>query len=117
MVDLELAKELEIESFKKDLENIENQYLNLIYNDLIDEVQERYEYEKMLPMMHWTCAICGCDILIDKYKNDVENFVCKKCSELYNNKNDIIDLRILKSTNRMYKFLEDKIYEELEDKL
>lgn len=117
MVDVDLVKIFELEGFENDLNNKENYYLNLIYNSLIDEVQEKWVYEKTSSLMEWNCAICGTNILIDKLRNDVENFVCDKCVEKYNNTNDIVDNRILKSRNRMYKYLEDKLYEILEDKL
>ena len=53
MVDLELARELELDCFRKDLNNIEEYYLNLIYNPLLDEVQERWVYEKTASMIEW----------------------------------------------------------------
>ena len=117
MVDLELARELELDCFKKDLNNIEEYYLNLIYNPLLDEVQERWEYEKTASMIEWKCAICDCDILVDKERDDVENFVCENCREVHNKTNETIDVRVLKSRNKLYKYLENRLYEELEDTL
>ena len=117
MVDLNLAEELELMSFYKHLTYIENQYLNLIYNDILDEIQERWIYEKTINLIEWKCAICGCDIYIDRNKDDVENFVCDYCKEIYNNDNESIDYRILKSRNSLYKFIENSLYDELESKL
>ena len=56
-------------------------------------------------------------VLADKKRNDVENFVCNRCKEYHNNKNEIIDHRILDSRTKMYKTIEDRLYEELEDNL
>lgn len=117
MVDLELADELELKQFKKHLDNIENQYLNLIYNKLTNEVQERFEYEKSYSLIPWNCAICGCDIFIDRNRDDVENFVCNECVSIHNNNNEIVDMRIFRSRNKLYKFIENKFYDELEDSL
>lgn len=117
MVNLELVNELELEDFIGYLNNIDNYYLNLIYNPLLKEVQERYIYEKTSSLINWNCAICGCDILLDKNRNDVENFVCESCRDVYNNENINVDGRILLSRNKMYKYIEDKLYEELEDNL
>lgn len=117
MVNLELIDELELYDFKDYLNNIDNYYLNLIYNPLLNEVQERWIYEKTSSMIDWKCAICGCDILSDKNKNDVENFVCESCKEIHNNDNSNVDVRILLSRNKMYKFIEEKLYQELEDNL
>ena len=79
MVDLNLAEELELMSFYKHLTYIENQYLNLIYNDILDEIQERWIYEKTINLIEWKCAICGCDIYIDRNIYECENFVCNSC--------------------------------------
>lgn len=117
MIDRELAKELELDKFYIFLDKVEKHWLNLIYNPILDEVQERWVYEKTSSLIDWKCAICGDKMLIDKNRNDIENFVCENCKELYNNNNEIVDIRILKSRNELYKFLEDKIYEELEDRL
>lgn len=116
-INLEKANELDLTLFKKDLENIEIQYLNLIYDPIFDRVCERWLYEKTINLMEWKCAICGDTILVDKKRDDVENFICDRCKEIYNNKNEFIDIRILKSRTKLYKYLEDRLYEELEDNL
>ena len=67
---------LELQRFKDDLKNIENQYLDLIYDPFFKCVCERCVYEKHIGCMEWKCAICGNDIIIDRRKNDPENFVC-----------------------------------------
>lgn len=117
MVDLELAKELELDGCYKQLDNIENQYHNLIYNELLGVIQERWEYDKTKSLIEWKCAICGADMFADKNRDDIENFVCESCRDVYNNDNEIVDKRILKSRTKMYKFIENRLYEELEDKL
>ncbi len=117
MVDVDKMNELGLQSYQKQLDYIENQYLNLIYNRLLDVIQERWEYEKTINLIEWKCAICGEKILADKKRNDVENFVCNRCKEYHNNKNEIIDHRILDSRTKMYKTIEDRLYEELEDNL
>jgi hypothetical protein len=108
---------LELQYFKEDLKNIENQYMDLIYDPFFKCVCERNVYEKHIGCMEWKCAICGCDIIIDRRKNDPENFVCSFCKETYNNKNPNIDIRILKSRNEMYNELVNRIYDEFEDSL
>ena len=108
---------LELQYFKEDLKNIENQYMDLIYDPFFRCVCERNVYEKHIGCMEWKCAICGCDIIIDRRKNDPENFVCGFCKETYNNKNPNIDIRILKSRNKMYNELVNRIYDEFEDSL
>ena len=117
MVDVDKMNELGLQSYQKQLDYIENQYLNLIYNRLLDVIQERWEYEKTINLIEWKRAICGEKILADKKRNDVENFVCNRCKEYHNNKNEIIDHRILDSRTKMYKTIEDRLYEELEDNL
>ena len=117
MVDVDKMNELGLQSYQKQLDYIENQYLNLIYNRLLDVIQERWEYEKTINLIEWKCSICGEKILADKKRNDVENFVCNRCKEYHNNKNEIIDHRILDSRTKMYKTIEDRLYEELEDNL
>ena len=47
----------------------------------------------------------------------VENFVCDVCKEKYNNKSPVVDRRIMYSRTKMFKYIENKLYEELEDKL
>lgn len=117
MVDIKFVKELELEEFKKDLDNIENQNLNLIYNPLIDEIQERIDYDNTISLIEWKCAICGKRILVNKLKDDVNNFVCDDCRITYNNTNEYIDRRILESRNKLYKYIEERIYQEIDDRL
>jgi hypothetical protein len=117
IADRERLKELGLQRFSKDFDNIESQYLNLIYDPNFDKVVERCVYEKTAGLIEWTCAICGAPILSDKNKTDVENFVCEKCKERYNNKSPLVDRRIMDSRTRMFRYIEDKLYERLEDSL
>lgn len=117
IADREKLKELGLERFSKYFDSIENQYLNLIYDPLTKQVMEKWVYEKTAGLTEWKCAICGDDILVDRNKSDVENFVCKKCSEKYNNKSPLVDRRIMDSRTKFFKYIEDRLYEELEDKL
>lgn len=117
LADRNKLDELGLRRFSKDFDNIESQYLNLIYDPVFDRVIDRWTYEKTIGMMEWTCAICGKNILTDKSRSDVENFVCEKCREKYNNKSPIVDRRIMDSRTRLYKYIENKLYEELEDVL
>ena len=115
IADRERLKELGLQRFSKDFDNIESQYLNLIYDPNFKKVVERWVYEKTAGLIEWTCAICGDPILVDRNKNDVENFVCEKCKEKYNDKSAVVDRRILDSRTRLCKHIENKLYEELED--
>ena len=117
LADRDKLNELGLRRFAKDFDNVESQYLNLIYDPVHNRVVEKWVYEKTINLRDWTCAICGSPILVDKNRNDVENFVCEKCREKYNNKSPIVDIRILTSRTRMFKYIENKLYEELEDKL
>jgi DNA-directed RNA polymerase subunit RPC12/RpoP len=117
LADRNKLDKLGLRRFSKDFDNIESQYLNLIYDPVFDRVIDRWTYEKTIGMMEWTCAICGKTILTDKSRSDVENFVCEKCREKYNNKSPIVDRRIMDSRTRLYKYIENKLYEELEDVL
>ena len=117
IADRERLKQLGLQRFSRDFDNIESQYLNLIYDSNFNKVVERWVYEKTAGLLEWKCAICGEPILVDKSKNDVENFVCEKCKEKYNNKNQVVDRRILDSRTNLFKHIENKLYEELEDKL
>lgn len=117
IADRERLKSLGLERFSRDFDNIESQWLNLIYDPNFNRVVERWVYEKTAGLMEWTCAICGDPILSDRNRTDVENFVCERCKETYNNKNPLVDRRILDSRTRMFKYIEDKLYEELEDSL
>lgn len=112
-----LIKKLELERFEKDIENFESRYLNLIYHPLFNKVCTREEYDKTREMMEWSCAICNSRILLSKRKYDVENFVCETCKKEHNNKNVIIDRRILDSRTKLYKHLENNLYQQLEDSL
>lgn len=117
IADRERLKQLGLQRFSRDFDNIESQYLNLIYDPNFNKVVERWVYEKTAGLLEWKCAICGEPILVDKSKNDVENFVCETCKEKYNNKNQVVDRRILDSRTNLFKHIENKLYEELEDKL
>ena len=113
----DLLKKYDLEEYKDDIYQIENQYLNLIYHPVLDKICTRDEYERTKELMKWFCAICNDEILINKRKYDVENFVCERCKETHNNKNKVVDRRILNSRTKMYKMLEDNLYQELEDTL
>lgn len=113
----EFIKSLGLEKFTCDINNIENQYLNLIYHPLFDKVCTRDEYDSTRELMEWTCGICQSKILINKRRCDVENFVCEKCKKEHNNKSRSVDIRILNSRTKLYKYLEDRLYQELEDSL
>ena len=115
IADREKLKSSGLERFSKDFDNIESQYLNLIYDPNFDRVVERWVYDKTSGLMEWKCAICSDPILADRNRTDVENFVCEKCRDKYNNKSPVVDRRILDSRTRMFKFIEDRLYEELED--
>lgn len=117
IADRRRLNQLGLQRFSRDFDNIESQYLNLIYDPNFNKVVERWVYEKTAGLLEWKCAICGEPILVDKSKNDVENFVCEKCKENYNNKNKVVDRRILDSRTNLFKHIENKLYEELEDKL
>ena len=110
-------KELGLQVFFKYFDNIESQYLNLIYDPNFDRVMERWEYEKFSGLVEWRCAICGEQIFVDKSKYDVENFVCPRCREKHNSKSPVVDRRIMDSRTRLFKYIEDRLYQELEDKL
>lgn len=116
-IDKNVMELLDLCSFKDDLKNIENQNLDLIYDPFFKCVCERYVFEKHIGCMEWKCAICGKDIIIDRRKNDIENFVCGSCKETYNSKNPNVDRRILESRNEMYNELVKRIYDEFEDSL
>ena len=115
--DREKLKELGLSRFSRDFDNVETQYLNLIYDPVTKKVIDRFEYERNIGMMEWKCAICGKPILSDKGRTDVENFVCEGCKEKHNNKSPLVDRRIMESRTKMFKYIEDKLYEELEDNL
>ena len=117
LADRDKLKSLGLGRFSKDFDNVESQYLNLVYDPNFDRVVERWVYEKTTGLMEWTCAICSRPILVDKNRTDVENFVCEGCRDKYNNKSPVVDRRILNSRTRMFKYIEDKLYEELEDVL
>ena len=67
-VDKNKMEILDLNQFKDDLNNIENQYLDLIYDPFFKCVCERCVYEKHIGCMEWKCAICGNDIIIDREK-------------------------------------------------
>lgn len=117
MINWGRVKDFGLDVFVKDIQNIEYQYLNLIYHPLFDKVCGRDEYERTKELIEWNCAICGEKILTNKRRTDVENFVCDKCKESHNNKKKMVDFRILSSRTKMYKMLEDNLYKELEDNL
>ena len=117
LADRDKLNELGLRRFAKDFDNVESQYMNLIYDPIFNRVVERWIYEKTIGMMEWTCAICGKPILSDRGRSDVENFVCAICKEKYNNKSPVVDRRIMNSRTKMFKYIENKLYEELEDKL
>lgn len=108
---------LDIGQFGKVIDNIENRYLNLIYNPYFDLVCTREEFDRTRDYMEWKCAICGKKILTNWRRYDVENFVCDSCKEVHNNKNQSIDPRILNSRTKMFNMITDRIYQELEDNL
>ena len=113
----ELMKIYGLEKFRSDINNIENDYLNLIYHPLFDKICTKDEYDNTREMMEWKCAICNSKILLNRRKYDVENFVCEMCKKEHNNKNQSIDRRILESRTKLYKYIENNLYKELEDRL
>ena len=115
--DNDIVRKFELELYLSDINKIENQYLNLIYHPLFDKICTRDEYDRTREMMKWTCAICHKPILIHKRKYDVENFVCDTCKKEYNNKSSFVDRRILNSRTKLYKYLENNLYQQLEDYL
>ena len=117
IADRDKLRQQGLERFSRDFDRIEEQYLNLVYDPNFDHVVERWVYDKTAGLMEWRCAICGEPILSDKNRTDVENFVCERCKERYNNKNVLIDRRIMDNRTKMFKYLENKLYEELEDNL
>ena len=117
MLKHELMKKYGLESFLSDINNIESQYLNLIYHPLFDKVCTRSEWDSTKELMEWTCAICNDKILINKRRYDIENFVCETCKKEHNKKSPYVDNRILKSRTKLYKVLEERLYQELEDVL
>lgn len=117
IADRDKLRQQGLERFSRDFNRIEEQYLNLVYDPNFDHVVERWVYDKTAGLMEWRCAICGEPILSDKNRTDVENFVCERCKERYNNKNVLIDRRIMDNRTKMFKYLENKLYEELEDNL
>lgn len=117
IADREKLKKWGLERFTRDLDRVEEQYLNLVYDPTFDHVVERWIYDKTVGLMEWKCAVCGESILSDRNRIDVENFVCERCREKYNNKSPVVDRRIMDSRTRMFKYLENKLYEELEDNL
>lgn len=112
-----LIEKLGLERHKSAIDNFESRYLNLIYHPLFDKICTRDEYDRTGNLMKWTCAICNNEILIDKGKYDVENFVCETCKKVHNNKNQFIDRRILDSRTKLYNWIEENLYKELEDRL
>ena len=50
-IDKDMMEALGLDSFKCDLKNIENQYLDLIYDPFFKCVCERYVYEKHIGCM------------------------------------------------------------------
>lgn len=115
---MSIIDDLELQKFKKTIiQRIENQELELIFDPLFKCVCDRVTYESNRNLIEWECAICGKKILTDKRRNDSENFVCEQCKELYNNESLVIDRRILDSRTKMFKMMENTIYDELETKL
>lgn len=114
----DIIEELELQKFKKTIiQRIENQELDLVLDPLFNCICDRVTYEKNRNLMEWECAICGAKIIVSKIRNDIENFVCVNCREAHNNKNTVVDRRILDSRTRMFKLMEDNIYNELETRL
>lgn len=101
--------------YKKDINRIESQEIDLIFNPISNCVQTRQEYKKSLNLINSKCAICDCDIELDKTRDDIENFVCEKCQKIHNSKNKIVDERILIARNRLYKSIKENLYKELEE--
>lgn len=113
-----IIEELELERFKKTIiQRVENQELDLVFDPLFGVICDRVTYEKNKGIIEWNCAICGEKILTDKRRNDVENFVCERCKEVYNNNSATVDRRIMESRTKMFKMMEDTLYDELETKL
>jgi hypothetical protein len=113
-----IIDDLELNKFKKTIiQRIENQELDLVLDPLFNCICDRVTYERNKGIIEWECAICGKKIFTDKRRNDVENFVCDDCKELYNNNNMVVDRRILDSRTKMFKMMENALYDELETKL
>ena len=59
LADRDKLKSLGLGRFSKDFDNVESQYLNLVYDPVFDRVVERWVYDKTAGLMEWKCAICG----------------------------------------------------------
>ena len=112
-----MVEHLGLADYPRELENIENRHINLIYNSLFDVVCTREEFDKSRDLMEWRCAICGEKILINWRRYDVENFVCDKCKEVHNNKSPHVDRRIMNSRTKLYEIITEDMYQELEESL
>jgi predicted RNA-binding Zn-ribbon protein involved in translation (DUF1610 family) len=108
---------LELRRFRKVITQIERQELDIVLDPLTQRVCDRVTYERNLNLFEWECAVCGRKILADRRRNDAENFVCEECGKVYNNASAAVDRRILDSRTRMFRMMEERLYDELESRL
>jgi hypothetical protein len=87
----------------EDMNDFERCYDKLLWNPYKETFTTLQELERDSNILPWSCAICNTDIMTRIDSKKIENFVCKKCSESHNSKNNAVDERIIESSIKFTK--------------
>ena len=75
----------------------------ILWNPFRETFTNIKELEKDSDLVDWNCGICKVEIKSRMDSKKVENFVCSKCSEAHNSRNNRVDQRIIDSSVRFLK--------------
>ena len=70
----------------------------ILWNPFRETFTNIKELEKDSDLIEWNCGICKVEIKSRMDSKKVENFVCRKCVEAHNSRNNRVDQRIIDSS-------------------
>ena len=82
----------------EDMNEHEKNPNRILWNPFRETFTNIKELEKDSDLVDWNCGICKIEIKSRMDSKKVENFVCSKCSEAHNSRNNRVDQRIIDSS-------------------
>ena len=82
----------------EDMNEHEKNPNRILWNPFRETFTNIKELEKDSDLIEWNCGICKVEIKSRMDSKKVENFVCKKCAEAHNSRNNRVDQRIIDSS-------------------
>lgn len=82
----------------EDMNEHEKNPNRILWNPFRETFTNIKDLEKDSDLIDWNCGICKVEIKSRMDSKKVENFVCKKCTEAHNSRNNRVDQRIIDSS-------------------